>query len=68
LGVRKPDAAIYKLALSITQRAPAECVMIDDRPLNLECAKELGISTIAFTNTKQLEEDLARRGVAPALG
>ncbi|MGA8231488.1 MAG: HAD-IA family hydrolase, partial [Candidatus Acidiferrales bacterium] len=67
LGVRKPDAAIYQLALSITQRAPAECVMIDDRPLNLECAKELGISTIAFTNAKQLEEDLARLGVAPAL-
>lgn len=67
LGVRKPDAAIYKLALSITQRAPTECVMIDDRPLNLECAKELGISTIAFTSTKQLEEDLARLGVAPAL-
>jgi putative hydrolase of the HAD superfamily len=67
LGVRKPDAAIYKLALSITQRAPAECVMIDDRPLNLECAKELGISTIAFTNAKQLEDDLARLGVAPAL-
>lgn len=67
LGVRKPDAAIYKLALSITQRAPAECVMIDDRPLNLECAKELGISTIAFHSTKQLQDDLARLGVAPAL-
>lgn len=66
LGVRKPDAAIYKLALSITQRSPAECVMIDDRPLNLECARELGIETIAFSNAKQLEEDLARLGVTPA--
>jgi hypothetical protein len=41
--------------------------MIDDRPLNLECAKELGLSTIAFTSTKQLQDDLARLGVSPAL-
>ena len=63
LGVRKPDSTIYKLALKITQRSAAECVMIDDRGLNLECARELGMHTIQFSNVKQLRDDLARLGV-----
>jgi len=63
LGVRKPDEAIYKLALSITQRTGEECVFIDDRALNLECARELGMHTIQFKNAKQLETELKRLGV-----
>src|SRR5437899_1778847 len=34
LGARKPDEAIYRLALGVTQRAPEECGVIDDRALN----------------------------------
>ena len=64
LGVRKPEAQIYRLALSITQRAPAECVMIDDRGLNLECARELGMQTIQFKNLAQLRGDLAQLGIS----
>lgn len=63
LGVRKPDAEIYRLALEITQCKPEECVMIDDRGLNLECAKELGMHVIQFQNVRQLRDDLARLGV-----
>jgi putative hydrolase of the HAD superfamily len=65
LGVRKPDAAIYRLALSITQCPPAECVFIDDRGLNLECARELGVGTVHFRNPKQLRDEIARYGVVP---
>lgn len=63
LGVRKPDREIYSLALKITQRAPAECVLIDDRGLNLECAREMGMHTIQFKDVVQLREELARVGV-----
>lgn len=63
LGVRKPDVQIYRLALEITQRDPAECVMIDDRGLNLECARELRMQTIQFQNVGQLKEDLERLGI-----
>lgn len=63
LGVRKPDAGIYKLALKITQREPAECILIDDRGLNLECARELGMNTIQYKNLAQLRDELARFGV-----
>lgn len=63
LGVRKPDRGIYSLALKITQRNPDECVLIDDRSLNLECARELGMHTIQFKNLAQLRNDLSQLGI-----
>jgi len=63
LGVRKPDRGIFTLALKITQRDPAECVMIDDRGLNLECAREMGMKTILVKDLAQLRADLAELGV-----
>lgn len=58
LGMRKPDAAIYQLALRLTQQEPARCVFIDDRALNLECAAREGMKTIQFRSAAQLEQDL----------
>jgi putative hydrolase of the HAD superfamily len=66
LGVKKPDEAIYRLALQMTQRVPEECVFVDDRPLNLECARALGIRTILFQTAGQLEHELRALGMAPA--
>lgn len=63
LGVKKPDEAIYVLALDLTQRPSEECVFIDDRALNLECAKRHGMHTIQFKNPTQLESDLRSLGV-----
>lgn len=63
LGVRKPDEGIYKLALEVTQRDPQESLFIDDRELNLECAKQLGMRTIHFQNAAQLRQDLAANGI-----
>jgi putative hydrolase of the HAD superfamily len=39
--IRKPDEAIYRLALEVTQRRAEECLFIDDRALNLECARQI---------------------------
>jgi len=64
LGVRKPDEAIYRIALQVTQRAPEECVFIDDRELNLECARLLGMRAIHFQDAAQLRSELAGNGVA----
>jgi putative hydrolase of the HAD superfamily len=63
LGVRKPDEGIYRLALEVTERGPEECVFIDDRELNLECARALKMRTIHFQNAAQLRQDLAASGV-----
>jgi putative hydrolase of the HAD superfamily len=64
LGVRKPEELIYRLALKISQREPQECVFIDDRGLNLECARELGMHTIQFQNLEQLRQELAQLGIS----
>jgi len=64
LGVRKPDEGIYKLALEVTQRSPDECLFIDDRELNLECAEQLHMRTIHFKDAAQLRRDLVASGVS----
>jgi len=66
LGIRKPDEGIYRLALEVTQRDPQECVFIDDRELNLECARALHMRTIQFRDAAQLRQDLAANGVMVA--
>lgn len=66
LGVRKPDAAIYRRAMGIAQRAPDESVFIDDRPENVEGARRAGMRAIHFQNPQQLRAELARQGVVGA--
>lgn len=63
LGVRKPDEGIYRLALEVTQRSPDESLFIDDRELNLECARQMHMRTIHFQDATQLRRDLAASGV-----
>jgi len=64
VGLRKPEPAIYKLALEITDRQPEECVFIDDRPLNLDTARRLGMQTIEMKDAGQLSSALQELGVA----
>jgi len=63
LGLRKPDEAIYRLALQVTQEAPANCIFIDDREVNLECPREFGLNTILFRDAAQLRVDLTEAGI-----
>ena len=60
VGLRKPEPDIYRLALEITQKVPGECCFIDDRSINLEAAKRLGMHTIEMDNVAQLREDLRK--------
>jgi putative hydrolase of the HAD superfamily len=64
LGMRKPEEHIYRLAVDIIQHQPEECVFIDDRMLNLECADRAGIRSVHFTNADQLRASLNELGVA----
>ena len=63
LGIRKPDEAIYRLALQVTQREAAECLFIDDREVNLECPREMGMQTILYESASQLQDALKQQGV-----
>jgi putative hydrolase of the HAD superfamily len=68
LGLRKPGEAIYRTALQVTQRRPEECIFIDDREVNLECPRELGLATILFQDATQLRRELQGKGVSEAAG
>jgi putative hydrolase of the HAD superfamily len=63
LGVRKPDEAIFRMAIDIIQHRPEECVFIDNRELNLECANLIGMRTILFQGADKLRDSLAELGI-----
>jgi putative hydrolase of the HAD superfamily len=64
VGLRKPEEAIYRMALDITQQAPESCCFIDDRALNLEVARRLGMHAVEMDGVEQLRGDLQKLGVA----
>ena len=45
-GVRKPDPAIYALAVERIGMPAADCVYVDDLPGNLKPARALGMGTV----------------------
>ena len=63
VGLRKPEEGIYRLSIDVTQKQPQECCFIDDRALNLECARALGMHTIEMQDVNQLQQELAKLGV-----
>jgi putative hydrolase of the HAD superfamily len=63
VGLRKPQAEIYRLALNLTQRAPEECCFIDDRGENLEPARQLGMHCIRMQGVTSLSSELRELGV-----
>jgi putative hydrolase of the HAD superfamily len=48
--LRKPDPAIYRLALDLAQVQPEEVIYIDDRELFIEIAAGMGIHAIHHVN------------------
>jgi putative hydrolase of the HAD superfamily len=63
LGVRKPDARIYEIALDVMQAEPATSLFVDDRVENVEGARGLGMHTIHVTDLRGLAEQLLNAGV-----
>jgi epoxide hydrolase-like predicted phosphatase len=58
VGMRKPDPAIYRLALDRLQVAPHEAIFIDDMQMNVEGAASVGIRAIQFTTRDALLAEL----------
>jgi len=63
VGLRKPEAGIYRLALEITQRTPGVCCFVDDRPLNVDAAARVGMHAIRMENAAQLRSEFEKLGV-----
>ena len=60
VGLRKPEEGIYRMALEITQKSAEDCCFIDDRALNLEYAKQMGMHTIEMQDVEQLRRELRK--------
>jgi epoxide hydrolase-like predicted phosphatase len=63
VGVMKPDARIYHIALDRLGVAPAEAIFVDDFIENVEAARRLGMQAVHF-----VEPIAARRELAAHLG
>ena len=51
------------MALSVTQRPAEECVFIDDRAINLENPRRLGMNVIHHKDAPQLLGELKSLGI-----
>jgi putative hydrolase of the HAD superfamily len=60
VGIRKPDPAIYQLAIEKLGVPPSRCVLVDDVATNLTPAAELGMATIHHTDTARTIAELDR--------
>jgi putative hydrolase of the HAD superfamily len=58
VGIMKPDARIYQLALEKLGVAPAEAIFVDDFAVNIEGARAVGMYGIQFTQPDKALEEL----------
>jgi putative hydrolase of the HAD superfamily len=63
LGSRKPEEGIFRIALEVTQRPPEKCIFVDDRALNLEIPRRLGMHVIHYQDAAQLRSELRKYDV-----
>ena len=54
----KPDPAIFRAFFETYDRQPHDCAFIDDRAVNVEAARDVGMHGIHFTSPGQLRRDL----------
>jgi len=65
VAMRKPAAGIYRLALDVTQRPPQSVVYLEDRPMFVDVAAQLGIRGVVHHDLARTREALARLGLEP---
>jgi len=63
LGMAKPEPAIYQHTLRELGVEPGEALFIDDRLVNIEAARALGMRGILFSTVDTLRVDLIANGL-----
>jgi 2-haloacid dehalogenase len=64
-GVAKPDPALYRVLIERHLVEPARTAYVDDKPVNVEAARALGMTGLVFTDPETLRTDLVRLGLLP---
>ena len=62
-NMAKPEAEIYRLVLDRLGVAAEETLFLDDRLVNIEAARALGIVGLEFTDIQKLRRDLIAQGL-----
>ncbi len=61
---RKPDVDIYRIALDIAQVSAAHAIYIDDRPMFVDIASDLGIPSVVHSNLSETRKALENLGLS----
>lgn len=64
---RKPDHAMWQLALDLAQAQASECIYIDDRDMFVNIARDLGFTAIHHVSLERTREQLAELGLSVPL-
>lgn len=67
LRIAKPDPAIYRHVLKELGTSPGETLFIDDKQVNIDAARAMGMMGIVFSNVNQLRADLIAQGLEAEL-
>ncbi|MCH8800421.1 MAG: HAD family phosphatase [Chloroflexi bacterium] len=59
MGLLKPDPAYFHHILYGLQVPPSDCVFIDDRPENVQSARNVGMNALVFKSIGKLKSDLS---------
>jgi putative hydrolase of the HAD superfamily len=54
----KPDPAIYRYTLVKLGTQPEETLFLDDKPVNVEAAREVGMRALEFSTVERMRDDL----------
>jgi FMN phosphatase YigB (HAD superfamily) len=66
--MRKPDAAIFRLALDLAQVVPTQAIFIDNTPMFVEIAERLGMHGIVHVDYESTRASLASFGIDDGQG
>ncbi|HEU5351942.1 MAG TPA: HAD family phosphatase [Terracidiphilus sp.] len=63
LGIAKPDPGIYRHTLAGLGTQPQETLFLDDKLVNIEAARQLGILSMQFSTVEALRAELIAEGL-----
>ncbi len=64
-GLAKPDPTLYEVLMTRFEVDPRRAAFVDDKPVNVEVARELGFTGLVFRTPAELRADLVRLGLLP---
>ncbi len=67
LGIAKPDPAIYLHTCEKLGVRPEEALFLDDKPVNVHAAEQVGLHALHFRSVDQLRADLAAHHLLQSL-